>query len=588
MTGLTPQRRHLAALLFAGLCALLAGCSVNVNDDQLFTCSTDADCGGNGFTCVKHPSRAVCCQASEEVCDGVDNDCSGAADDLSCYGGDAGTAGVGLCRTGSRACEGTTVGACVGEVLPTDEFCNGLDDDCDGTVDEGVNTVTDPANCGACGTVCSNGQACVDAGCRIGTEGACGDNVDNDQDGRPDCRDSDCVGQICGQDGGCRCAADGGRLELNCFDGVDNDLDLFADCADRQSCPSGSACRPGSVAFACEADAGACFCNGSATTPDAGLERGPSCGNGLDEDCDGTIDCADPSCDGGSCNPDGGCVCTAGARRETVCGDGQDNNFTNGADCADGDCDGGSCNSDGGCVCTAGAPKETVCSDGTDNNFRNGVDCADDNCDGGSCNRDGGCVCSAGASREIFCADNVDNDFLGGADCLDTDCDTLSCGDGGRVCGTGQCLCNGVPSPPAEAAPSCGNGLDDDCDTLTDCAETVCNGQACNSTGRTCDAGMCRCLGVLSPAAEAGNSCADVADNDCDGTIDCDDVGCDGGSCNPIGGCQCLSGVKAERECRNAGIDEDGDGLINCLDPDCVGRTCAGGGRTCAPDGTCP
>lgn len=37
----------------------------------------------------------------------------------------------------------------------SDETCNGLDDDCDGSIDEGIDTDTDPMNCGACGVSCN-------------------------------------------------------------------------------------------------------------------------------------------------------------------------------------------------------------------------------------------------------------------------------------------------------------------------------------------------------------------------------------------------------------------------------------------------
>ncbi len=84
---------------------------------------------------------------SPDACgDRVDQDCNGAADDgadccragatSSCYTGPTGTLGRGICRGGTRACAADgTPGACMGEVLPRAEVCNGVDDDCDGTVD---------------------------------------------------------------------------------------------------------------------------------------------------------------------------------------------------------------------------------------------------------------------------------------------------------------------------------------------------------------------------------------------------------------------------------------------------------------------
>ena len=51
-----------------------------------------------------------------------------------------------------------------------DEVCNGADDDCDGTVDEGFDLTTDPQNCGGCRISCDRDHAstsCVDSACVI-------------------------------------------------------------------------------------------------------------------------------------------------------------------------------------------------------------------------------------------------------------------------------------------------------------------------------------------------------------------------------------------------------------------------------------
>lgn len=61
-----------------------------------------------------------------------------AGDLVECYTGPAETRSVGLCRPGKRTCAvAGTWGACVGEVLPRAESLNGLDDNCDGSTDEG-------------------------------------------------------------------------------------------------------------------------------------------------------------------------------------------------------------------------------------------------------------------------------------------------------------------------------------------------------------------------------------------------------------------------------------------------------------------
>jgi hypothetical protein len=125
-----------------------------------------------------------------------------------CYSGPPGTGGVGVCRTGTQTCNstGTAFGPCTGEVLPSAEVCDGQDNDCNGTVDDGAantcgvangqpvcaagtcgvqscfagfancdgiaangcerNVLQDTANCGACGIVCAVGTSCMAGSCR--------------------------------------------------------------------------------------------------------------------------------------------------------------------------------------------------------------------------------------------------------------------------------------------------------------------------------------------------------------------------------------------------------------------------------------
>jgi hypothetical protein len=67
-----------------------------------------------------------------ERCNGVDDDCDGAVDEDA----PGTTCGVGQCQRSAR-CVGGMLEACV-PGAPTVEACNGMDDDCDGTVDEGL------------------------------------------------------------------------------------------------------------------------------------------------------------------------------------------------------------------------------------------------------------------------------------------------------------------------------------------------------------------------------------------------------------------------------------------------------------------
>jgi Putative metal-binding motif len=102
------------------------------------------DCGGDcdDTNAAIHPGAT-------EVCDGRDNNCDGTVDE-----GVRPACGVGWCRRYALGCTSVcTPGP------PRAEACNSFDDDCDGVIDNG----TDAELCGASGLTCSNGQ-CVPAG----------------------------------------------------------------------------------------------------------------------------------------------------------------------------------------------------------------------------------------------------------------------------------------------------------------------------------------------------------------------------------------------------------------------------------------
>jgi hypothetical protein len=246
----------------------------------------DDDCDDRVDEGVRNACGA-CGPEPLEVCDGQDNDCDGVVDDgllNCCTPGQTVACGsdVGACAEGLQTCDANRVyGPCVGAVGPTNEACDGRDNDCDTRTDEGVQNA-----CGLCGAlppeVCNLRDDDCDRRIDEGVQNACGgcgavarevcDGRDNDCDFQTD----EGVLNACGQ-----CVQ---LLEDFC-DGRDNDCDGRVD---EEILPDG-----------CEYDENGCRYGGETTCIDG--ERGcratsllggrcPEVCNGLDDDGDRTID----------------------------------------------------------------------------------------------------------------------------------------------------------------------------------------------------------------------------------------------------------------------------------------------------------
>lgn len=546
----------------AGLSLMLAGCQ-----DNAFCFS---DCDGSSST---------------------QNQNTGGGSSTGQGGADAGTCGLFGCQDGGNTGgSGGEGGTCI-VTNGGNEACDGVDNDCNGTIDDIPNlNLSDPSTCGTCNN-----------NCKAKMFGCIADSIVCDPGPNPGSVPGTCTSCTCADDyhdinnkpgDGCEYYCKQTAPDDTACDGKDNDCDGIKDedvdlCADPNNC---GACNRNCVVLngtpacqysgmgACDLSNTACViqsctCTGNGNCfwdVDGKVETGCEykcdlsangievCGDGIDNDCDGKIDSADDlsgdtnigiPCYG---DPDG--LCSTAAHVGTSA------------------CVGNQVVCMGANVLTeTNAPKETC----------NGID---DNCDG--------------------MVDNNPTDV--GKSCGISN--IAPCSYGTEQCSGGVLVCVGAVDPLAEIC----DGKDNDCDgvidktgntppldSVGDCdvppAPPMGATQPCKKGTKACIGGTIVCQGSITPQAGAVDTCGD--DTNCDGQLtnqpdlqsdvkNCGMCGkdcyagavhaswsCQSGAC-VFGGCESgyydLNGdLKCEYACQFNSAQEQ----CNGFDDDCDGQT---------------
>lgn len=516
-------------------------------------------CQGTGSRCEK--GSWVCDMPSssdyeleETSCDNKDNDCDGETDEGS--GGpltgsaakDCGFLGQCLlissiaCKNGLWECNQAKTGAPLFESV--ESTCDGLDNDCDGSVDEGLTNPAD-SDCKRVGVCATTAPAVTCAAglwtCNYGaisdyeqSEASC-DGKDNDCDGLTDENLSgllpkDCTGpaEAQGTEGVCKVGATvvcvGGittclysavpsyeTVESSC-DGNDNDCDGETDegvVASASICQKPGVCSLG-VTPVCDSVAGGFACNYNII---GDYEAAETRCDGKDNDCDGQTDeSLSPS--SAACTGNGNGVCKDAAVKtscvagKTVC------DFPNvgyeaiekSCDNKDNDCDGLTDEGIGGtpeAVAASTCKRLGVCSDSTK---------VQATCAAGVWSCSYAQLGSNFEATETIC-DSKDNDCDGYIDENIVgeglpECSLGVCAAGtSALCVQGEFICNAAGIVGYENPEASCDEKDNNCDGTID--ESACLALAPCSSNSQCKSGKCR------PTPDGEDFCCVSVDDEC-------------------------------------------------------------------------
>jgi len=321
---------------------------------------------------------------------------------VTCTGGGAAcdTGMLGVCAQGAQQCTDGGTLQCVPLVTSSPETCNAVDDDCNGTTDDGTGLCAADFVCdqGTCVHACNGSEFPCASGLTCNAMGYCVD---------PLCATVMCAaGSVC-HAGTCRAPCDG----VVCPHGQVCRVDRCVDPCTGVTCPSGQACDAGvcreactclpcSGGLACDSASGRCL--------EAGCET-MTCGTGTHCEAGGCVD----DCAGATCPPSqlcmaGACVpdpcATVTCTSAEICRDGACHDRCEGVTCTGGQvCVLGTCMTDpcAGVTCPTGThcASGTCASDGADSGTHTDAGAtADSGVHGGRPPTSGGCCSVNGAS----------------------------------------------------------------------------------------------------------------------------------------------------------------------------------------------
>ena len=561
------------------------------------TCEEHPDCPA-GFACLESQTAAGAtlkqCVNADGVCP-----CSQAAVELGLTTPCQATNEWGTC-SGERTCTDQGLSDCSAQ-LPAQETCDGLDNNCDGNIDENTCDDQNPCTQDACtgadgcantlldGTTCDDKDPCsVTDHCE---NGLCTGTPVQCDDGNP-CTDDSCDG-----DKGCQFAPNNDACD-------DSDPCTVADMCKQGACtgtPVSCDCQKDSDCLALD-DSNPCngklFCDISGLPYQCKIEP------------DSVVQCPVPEGPDGAClvslcNPATGSCETLPGNQGLPCNDGDACTFGDVCqdgvcsgpltlDCSDGNpCTKDSCNPSNGC---GHSPIPGSCDDG--NPCTTSDQCVEGKCKaGGFANCDDGNVCT--------------DDYCDPAQGCVSVPNTAPCNDGSQCTVADSCL-EGVCKPGATISCNDQNPCtNDNCLPQVGCTHTnnnePCDDQDPCSTSDSCSGGGC--LGVGFQDCDDGNPCTTDFCNPmlgCDhnnNKASCDDgnvctVGdkcslgkCQGGapvSCNDGNPCTADSCDK-QSGCTYDPLAGECDDLNQCTTGDqCINGVCMGqGAYDCDDDNPC-